>query len=670
MCHVNPTRLSTQHGTSLSLDSKGRLVFKTLAGHDWTAEFPGVLHYYDRQHPRADQLSVPSGNSREFGTMGTLSLSARSSVEIVPCDEMSAIVRMTFDTIHIRIDMLVQLTTDGSGFSVSIAPEGVQESMPRLYRVLGLEILPEFGAAKTGEPGYLTLPNWSGCQTLFNKDYPREVWQTIYSSNDEWENNCNAPVFGITRSQGTLCALVTAGDEDARLVSRVHWEKRQANSVHPYLVWRWEQEDEIIAGARKIEYHFAPPESPQGEGYAFVGTVYRAFLRSQRGVQTWAQKAIARPEAMDYAERFFLKIFMAYKDPHPQGKGTYHCTTTCDEAREIIKQCLSRGMNKLTVILVGWGQDGHDGKCPTYLPVDDRVGGNAKMKDLIAWCKSNDILLGIHTSHCGAYACSDEFSVDDLVLHRSGEYWESIIWSGGQVHRVCPEVSLNKHVKRDLPALAELGFHGHHHYDAVGGFMCCHSPEHPVRLRSHYMELIREEFRVAIRTMGGVSTEMPFGQYFGVVDGFFHCHSEPGSFLRACPIGQYFLDRPVPMLAVALHGSHQCCEGVGSRDRMINLLDRGLSPQFEVCMRPSPAFGIPAYSKKADMLEQAYQFTFGPQGYMHRIGKLDIEGRWEPAPGVTRTRYSDGTEVWVNRSDAAFNGIAAGQFRVTRACSV
>jgi hypothetical protein len=87
-------------------------------------------------------------------------------------------------------------------------------------------------------------------------------------------------------------------------------------------------------------------------------------------------------------------------------------------------------------------------------------------------------------------------------------------------------------------------------------------------------------------------------------------------------------------------------------------------------MRPSPAFGIPAYSKKADMLERAYQFTFGPQGYMHRIGKLDIEGRWEPAPGVTRTRYSDGTEVWVNRSDSAFNGIAAGQFRVTRACSV
>jgi hypothetical protein len=50
---------------------------------------------------------------------------------------------------------------------------------------------------------------------------------------------------------------------------------------------------------------------------------------------------------------------------------------------------------------------------------------------------------------------------------------------------------------------------------------------------------------------------------------------------------------------------------------------------------------------------------------MHRIGKLDIEGRWEPAPGVGRTRYSDGTEVTVNRGDTAFDGVNPGQFRLT-----
>ena len=137
--------------------------------------------------------------------------------------------------------------------------------------------------------------------------------QTIYSSNDQWEHVCNAPVFGITRDQGTLCGIVAEGDEDAQLVCRRHWEAAQANSVHPHLVWRWQQQDELIPGVRRVRYRFAHPDSPQGEGYAFVGVQYRRFLRTERGVQTWAEKGRARPEALVYAKNFFLKIFMAYK---------------------------------------------------------------------------------------------------------------------------------------------------------------------------------------------------------------------------------------------------------------------------------------------------------------------------------------------------------------------
>jgi hypothetical protein len=651
-------------GSTLTVDAAGRLIFSPDGRASWHAGSLCLLHYYDRQHPRAQQVHVPWGDAQAFGTMGTLSLSARSTLAIRQIDGQTAEVDVACDTIHMGLTLRIEMDPAGEGFDVSFAPDAVREELPRLYRLLGVELLPEFGAARTGEPGYLTLPNWFGCQTFFDKAYPREAWQTIYSSNDQWENNCNAPVFGITRAQGTLCGLVAAGDEDAQLVCRRHWEQAQANSVHPYLVWRWAQEDDAIAGPRRVQYRFAPANGAHGEGYAFVGVQYRRFLRAERGVLPWAEKGKQRPEALDYAGRFFLKIFMAYKVPHPEGKGAYHCTCTCDEAREILEQCLARGMKKLTVVLVGWGQDGHDGKCPTYLPVDERVGGNAKMRDLIAWCKEHDILLGVHTSHhYGAYRCSDEFSEDDMVVHRTGECWESVIWSGGQTYRPCPEIALHKYVKRDLPALAALGFHGHHHYDAMGGFMCCYSPKHPVRLRSQYIELIREACRVALKTMGGLSTEMPFGQYFGVVDGFFHCHSNPGDYLRVGLIGRYFLDRPVPMLGVALHGSHLCCEAVGSRDRLIEMLELGLAPQYEVCMRPSPAFGIPAYADKAEMLAEAYRFTFGPNGYMTRLGQLDIEGRWELAPGVSRTRYSDGTEVLVNRGEREFDGLAASAFR-------
>jgi len=651
---------------TLVLDSAGRLVFSLDGCRRWQAETLAVLHYYDRQHPRPQQVPVPSDDARALGTMGTLSLSVRSALSLEPVDARTARVGLWFESIQLRVTLNLELAADGTGFDIAIAADGVEEGMPRLYRMLGLEVLPEFGAARTGEQGYLTLPNWFGCQTFFDKAYPREVWQTIYSSNDQWEYVCNAPVFGITRAQGTLCGLVAEGDEDAQLVCRRHWEAAQANSVHPYLVWRWVEDDEAIPGPRRMRYRFARPDAPAGEGYAVVGLQYRRFLREARGVQTWAEKAQTRPEAMDYAGRFFLKLFMAYKEPQPDGKGRYHCTCTCAEARSILESCQTRGMHKLTVVLVGWGQDGHDGKCPTYLPVDERVGGDEGMQALAAWCREQDILLGVHTSHYAAYTGSDEYRPEDIIRHRNGLAWEGIIWSGGREQRLCPQVALEKYVRRDLPALARLGLHGHHHYDCVGAFMCCHASEHPVPSRSGFMQHVREQFNVALDVMGSVSTEMPFGQYFGVVDGFYHVYSTPGRHLKTCPVGRFFLDRSVPMLGVALHGSHNCCESIGAADgaRQLDMLDLGLAPQAEVCMRPSPEFGLPAYAVKADQMAEAYRFAFGPEGYMTRLGLLDIEGRWELAPGVSRTRYSDGTLVEVNRGDAEWLGLPGHSFRL------
>ncbi len=646
----------------LTLDERGRLVFRLDGRRTWSGGALCVVHYYDRQHPRAQRMPVPWDHEQ---ALGTPSLSAFSAIDLRRIDARTASATVTLKAAGIRLALRLEMAAGGDGFDLAVAADGVGESSPGLYRLLGVEILPGLGAARTGEQGYLTLPNWYGCQTFFDRAYPREVWQTIYSSGDQWENVCNAPVFGITRAQGTLCGLVAEGDADAQLVCRRHWEAEQANGVHPFLVWRWAQEDGPVPGPRRVRYRFAHPDDPSGEGYAFVGRQYRQFLRASRGVRPWAAKAAERPEAADFAGRFLLKLFMGYKEPHPEGRGAYHATCTCDEAGEILRQCRARGMEKLTAVLVGWGQEGHDGKCPTYLPADDRVGGEARMKALIAWCRAHDILLGVHTCHNASYRCSDEFDEDDLVRHRSGEYWAGLVWSGGQSHRVCPRVSLDTFVRRDLAALARLGFHGHHHFDAVGSFMPCHSPRHPVT-RAEHLDLVREEFRVALGHMGSVSTEMPFGPYFGVVDGFFHSYSQPFAHLRAGALGRYFLDRSVPMLGVALHGSHRCGEAVGRGDqrlRMLELLDLGLAPQGEVGMRPSPVFGIPSYAECAGALEEAYRLAYGPGGYAARLGLLDIEGRWEPAPGVSRTRYGDGTTVLVNRGDEDAEDVPARSFR-------
>lgn len=659
--------MSNSHDPSaLFLDDSGSVRISLPWGRAWSSGGPLViLHYYDRQHPRAQSVAAPSGDGQSFGTAGTPSLSAKGTLSVLSAGEGLLHARADFPNIQISILMEMRLAETGDGFSISIEDEGVVEKMPGLYRILGLEVLPEFGAATTGESGYLTLPNWSGCQTFFDKSYPREVRQTIYSSNDQWEHVCNMAVFGITREQGTLCGIVTAGDFDAELICRLHWEQAHTNSIHSRLVYRWEQQDDRIAGPREIRYTFAPPVYDGGEGYVFCGKAYREFLCEERGLLSWEEKAELRPVALDYRDRFFLKVFMAYKDPQADGRGPYHTACTFAETREILEDCLKRGVTKLAVMLVGWGQDGHDGMPPTRFPVDERLGGEAGFRDLIAWCDEHDIMLGVHDSYGESYSCSPEFDPADVIRHRTGELWQGVIWSGGQVHKTCPSVFVDKNTRRDVPAVRALGLYGHHHVDAIGSFMTCFSKEHPLQQRADFAGEVRRMFAFIQDEMGSVSTEMPFGPYFDVIDGLFHSYSHPSAWHRASPVGRHFLDRSIPLLSIVLHGSVNCGENAGSLlADPLHWIDWGLTPAWEVCMKASPAFGIPDYATAADPLASIYARHFGPDNLVARINPLQIEGRWELAEGVTRTRYSDGTSITVNRGPAAWDGIPPSDYKI------
>jgi hypothetical protein len=586
-------------------------------------------------------------------------------VTIKVINTREAVVYVTTSPIDITLTLHFRMRPDGTGFAVRLDDEDVIEAQALLYRVMRLEILPHFGAAITGESGYLVLPNWFGCQTYFDKTYPREVQQTVYSSNDQWNNVCNMAVYGIQRAQGTLCGIISQGDNDAQLISRVHWEPEHLNSTHPALVYRWEQQDERITGPREVRYSFAPSAYADGEGYVFVGKEYRHFLYAERGLQSWDNKAMRRPEAIDYLDRFFLKIFMAYKEPSADGHGPYHATCTFAQAREILEGCLARGMTKIAAMLVGWGLDGHDGAPPTRFPVDERLGGESAMRDLITWCRERDILLGVHDSYGMAYSCSPEFQLDDLIRHRTGEYWASVIWSGGRSHLICPAVYVEKHVKRDIPHIAALGIHGHHHLDAVGSFMTCHAPAHPVPTRTEFINLVREMFIFTAKTMGSVSTEYPFGPYFDVVDGFFHSYSIPYPWHKASPVGRYLYDRSIPLLTIVLHGSVNCCESVEfNDDYLLNLFDLGMSPEYEVCAHSADEYGIQVYHNVADRLAYVYNHTYGDEAMIPRLARLTIDARWEAVPGVNMTRYADGTTVTVNYNTYAYENVPAKSYLI------
>ncbi|HEY3328564.1 MAG TPA: DUF5696 domain-containing protein [Capsulimonadaceae bacterium] len=653
-------------GATLSIASNGALSVVLPGGETWTAPGPLLLlTYYDRQHPRAQEIAIPfvSGDDNSPGSW----FGVACETVIEQASPSTATVSAKLPTLEIALTATISLSDDGRGLTVTLDDSAIVEGNPRLYRIMAIDVLPEFGAATTGESGYLTLPNWVGAQTHFDKSYPREVVQTIYSSNDQWEYNCNMGVYGVTRAQGTLCAIVAKGDMDAQLVCRAHWEERAVNSVHPRFIYRWQQQDERLVGVREIRYSFAPAASPSGEGYAFCGTEYRDFLRRERGLLTWDEKAKAHPETVDYLGRFFVKIFMAYKKPQPDGHGEYRVCTTFDEAQGLIEQCIAAGSAKLSVMLVGWNIDGHDGMVPTRFPIDDRLGGEAGLRKLAAWCGENDVMLGVHDYYGGAYTCSPDFDTADLVRHRTGEYWESVVWSGGQLHQICPAVYVEKHVKRYMPELRALGLRGHEHIDAIGSFMPCYSNEHPLSNRADFVAKVREMFDYATEVFGSVSTEMPFGPYFSTVDGFFHSYDRPSRWHLASPIGRHFFDNAVPLLSIVLHGSVNCQSHVTSdRHDLMRMAAFGLSPQGgDLSVRSSKEFGVSDNSDAIETIAEAYKLFYGPAGLVTRIGRAAITSQRTEPSSVIATTYDNGVTVRVNPTDEERDGIAATSFVVS-----
>ena len=122
------------NGSTLILNSNGNLSFCLNDRRLWQTSALCILHFYDRQHPRAQQVVVPWDNSKAFGTTGTLSLSARSTLDFQQENERTVLVTMAFDTLHMRIAMRIEMDAEGEGFDVSIAKRWVGQVMSLLNK--------------------------------------------------------------------------------------------------------------------------------------------------------------------------------------------------------------------------------------------------------------------------------------------------------------------------------------------------------------------------------------------------------------------------------------------------------------------------------------------------------------------------------------------------------
>ena len=540
-----------------------------------------------------------------------------------------------------RID--VELIGLQDGFSLSVFPETLVETYPNLFRVLELDLLPDFLGARQGDGGYYLLPNFCGATMGFDKPGTWEHRDMVYGEQCHHEHYVAMPLCGMRDPDANswLC-LIANGQFDARVVAR--GGEGQCR-LAPSCVVRHAKEAQPVKEVFEAQYLCLPRDAD----YNAMARRYRQHLIEVRGMRPLAERLPDNPVLAYAASSYHCKIFMGLKTGmlHDGREEMTVCTTFADTAA-MARALRQSGVERCVFFLVGWNPDGHDGKWPTRFPVEERLGGEAGFRALKATMDELGYQLSVHDNHADAYKLSEDFPHLDLLTDRSGEPVGGSHWGGGASYRICPATMPRPGSLLDLERVKRLGVNGIYYLDNMPSpIFTCHHPKHPANRRDYAMGF-RRLGQCAADLFGCCAAEGYNDYILETVDMPWKVHApfrELCHFLPALP----WLDAMVPFFQVAYHGlklyhleyAYRYPElgwsGAGGSALEVAL---GAMPMNEVQAR-GDAFHIPRFDDWREVMAAGYREVSKARAGLHErfIERIDMDR------GRIETEYSGGVRL-------------------------
>jgi hypothetical protein len=555
------------------------------------------------------------------------------------------------------ISFRIEYSLNGSMLEVSIPVSSIKENC-QYFPLLSITPLPGFGAVQTGEPGYMLLPNYSGVICRFDKDISLTHSNMIYMQQSQWEDFADLPVFGVCHKNSAFLGIVTSGEFDTEIMTELNRGPERQNCIYPRLHFRYGKADEIDNVDRRICYHLL---SDADADYAGMARTYRNYLLQAKNLQPLRNRIPKQPPLTNYDSYGFIKIFCAGRSPQADGQGTMHITTTFAEVQKILQAIKDAGIEKASVILVGWNQEGHDGKYPTRLPAEPRLGGDEGLKRLVDFTKELGYQITFHDNYADGYQTSPDFAEADVITDRDGWPIRAGIWGGGTSYIMCPSQML-QFAEKDLPRTKSMGLNGKYYLDGtVQPPRICYDKRHghPATRRA-YCEGVKNIARLARKTFSGCEIENAVDFMSDSIDGIAQIITYKLPKVQNTDFGRYFIDDIVPFYQIAYHGilqyrlhcpaDHKKIYG-SAETGLLKEIEFGAMPRIELCYRHAPEIGHPVYTDYLAFMKKQYDILCSELGQL----QLEfIEDHKSLAPNVFKTIYSDGTEVIVNYGKTSF----------------
>lgn len=298
----------------------------------------------------------------------------------------------------------LEITLTQTGIKANVPLKDIRERSNRIL-LTGVTVLPNFGAARPTDEGYMLLPDGSGVladfstrnftysQRIYGKDYA-----VINSTSSGSSQTARMPVYGIKRGNGAFLSVISAGAARAYVEASAPTTKSPYATVAARFVYREVMTVEVSQktfestqvnvfesnpcslDAFTVEYLLCEEAS-----YLSMADSYRQYLLEQ-GAQ-----ALSKPRDALYVDliggvecqQSVLGIPVNRVLP----------VTDYSAAAKILQQLQQGGISNLQVSYRYWQQGGAEGKLTTNLNAESALGGKRGLNQFLQYCQQENIPL-------------------------------------------------------------------------------------------------------------------------------------------------------------------------------------------------------------------------------------------------------------------------------------
>lgn len=559
-----------------------------------------------------------------------------------------------------QIGFTIQYELTEDGLKVKVPAAGIREEGEHV--LFSLDVLPHFGAAKTGEDGYLFVPDGPGGLIRYDTTHAnlsRGYIHQVYGKELTNAGNISMlgqnrediayPVFGLKRGEHAYVAIMSKGEGSANVVALAPGQRSSFYNVFSSQIYREEYlyrmsrlatpskaiQKRILDLDREVEYRFL-----NGEHATYIGmaNAYRDYL----------QESGFLGEALQPVEHvpLYLKL-MGGNYENAFGRVQYVAATTFDQATEIVGRLQQQGIPSLQTIFYGWQNEG-DYNMLKRFPIEKSLGGEFGAKSFVDAMKESGVGVAFFEDFLWVDSASSFSGKTDAIRGIDGTAYTEEGWY------VAKPMHTAVSAANTIDKLKDIGVQGIH-YSGLGEILVQDYELSGIRTREYTKTIYNGLLDYTRKALGTASVERGNAYVLGSTD---YIDGVPSSSSY-----DFMIDETVPFYPIVLHGFVPYTFGEGNlRDdvdaEFLKAIEYGALPAFFVThddsrkLKNTPVGGL--YSSRFDKWESRILEEYGSFDSLSELYSLRIVHHERLSDQRYMTTYEDGTRVMVDYAAKSF----------------